>query len=254
MCNYLSPPHLLAYMDGVAPTWVAQHVLHCPACRSRLAHWEKAHTRLVRTFQTRPEGSGDVRRARTVHLSAMVLGEYYLNTLPYETANEVWGHLQICPACQQRLNEAATFIDDRRPPSLIAYPWTPAGQVGAGWQPSLTQPVFSLERMAHAPAASHITFRVQEAEINLSIHLMGGDPAGYTIIGLVTGLTTTEETTVILTLPTQEHPVATTPLDIVGGFQLDHIPPGEYAMTIHTPQLDYILRAIRIQTTPSAIE
>lgn len=274
MCNYLSPPQLLAYMDGLAPTWVARHILHCPDCRARLARWEKAHTRLTHAFGQAQAASP--RREQLRHttgpcLPAMTLGEYYLNTLDYQTAHAVWRHLQSCPACRQRLDETIRFLDDRRPATFIAYPWTPTPGRGwettapssAAWQvragalddghragfddPSQTRLGDSGQAAFDQPgAAADLTFKVQEAEINLSIRPTGATPAGYTIIGLVTGLATNLATPVALTIASQAAPVAVTHLDLMGGFQLDHIPPGEYTMTLHTPQVDYILRAIQL--------
>lgn len=224
MCNQLSQQQLAAYFDGTAPAWVARHVVRCPECRAQLARWGRAHDRLSR----RAAGPGCP--------SAMTLGEYYLDTLGLEESLDVWRHLQGCAACRDRLADTGGFVDGRRDRQAILYP---ALVQQGGYAPAAL-------RSGQPAPVSDMTFKIHEAEINVTIRPIPVTTDQHAITGLVTGIGLADGARVELLDGDDGRPIAAHTVDPMGGFVFAPVGRGTVTIVLRGAQMDYVLRGITV--------
>jgi hypothetical protein len=224
MCNKLSQPQLAAYFDGTAPIWVTRHVLHCPSCRMQLSQWEQAHKQLSQQLTT-PQC-----------LSTMTLGEYHLDTLTLEESLAVWEHLQICAVCRTQLAAASAYIDEQATSKTILYP----ALMGDAARASIAL------RDSMAAAASDMTFKIPEAEINISVRPMTIMADQSTITGLVTGISVASGARVDLVPTASSEPIASATVDPLGGFVFTQVGHGAFTIVLHGVRTSYALRGITI--------
>lgn len=222
MCREVSDNQLIEYIDNAADSWVAAHVVQCATCRERVAMWSQAqdNLRLILNADSCPAEAD--------------LGEYYLDTLDLERGFDISLHLQSCHACQQRLNVLGQFVDSVAQPRQILYPYLGAATTTQIWT----------VRDASAPQANEFTYRLEEAEVNLSIQ--DGVADQHTIWGLVTGIESDALVSAELVPSGASDSLRKTSVNTLGDFVLTDIPSGKYELLLNSSEIAYVLRGIQL--------
>jgi hypothetical protein len=227
---------LVAYVDGEAPLAVVEHVRACPACAAEAASLAQVQ---------------DALRARLGQLACpppQVLGEYALALHAPEARSAVARHVLECPGCAGELADLRVFLAEVPAPiaegALAGVAGTIRRLVAAILPPSPAMAPLALRGAGEGAAR---TYRAADLTISLGpgARLPGGQAS---LIGLIVG--GGEETTIAPggTAQLLSPAVATrqAPIDELGNFVFDDVPPGRYQLELHFPNLVVVLEDVEV--------
>lgn len=236
----LSEGQLGAYVEGEATRDITEHIAHCPPCQQRATRLAQQQRRLAAALY------------RAACPSSLELGEYQLHLLSPGQMQTIQAHLQSCPHCNRELAELRGFLADEPALSPI--------ETGPGFLAPLrvliaqlvdhvTQanplggPTPALAGLRGAPEEQYV-YAAGEIQVILEVK---DDPEHLdrrVILGLILGLVLSEPTTVRLMQVGQT--LATQAVDELGNFVFSDLPPGQYELTLYTPDSEVQLQHVNV--------
>ena len=242
---HYSDANLLAWLDG--NNEYGHHIEHCEACcqRALLLQIEerRLHSLLFRADCPPP----------------LTLAEYALEQLPEEERERIRLHVARCPHCRQELAWLQQSMAEFLPPATAAPPPPPqqseekagvrvivarwvnqaAGGLGRGMG---MQPVMGAMRgSAQQPP---MIFQAEELQITLAFYEDPQHPGRQQLVGLLVGDDAPERFRVQLWR--EDAWLTEIPVDELGNFAIDDLPPAVYDLKLIHPKLEVQLNALDI--------
>jgi hypothetical protein len=241
----VSPPELddrtlLIYIDGQATPDIIAHIERCSHCRERARRLAGLEDRLTTQLY------------RIDCPSPSDLGEFHLGMLPAAQAEAVRRHLGECPHCWREIAQLESYLTDLAPtlePGPLEHVvervrvWV-ARLVGRGplGQPALSPAFASVRGGEQEP----LIYEAGEVQVIIEIQEDVDQPDYRTILGLVIGLTPSQELKAHLW--TAEQRLATVPVDELGNFILPNVRCGRYELMLSGPEIDIHIQDLEIET------
>ncbi|HEU5317483.1 MAG TPA: hypothetical protein VFX49_15330 [Chloroflexota bacterium] len=212
---------LMAYVDGEAAPHVAEHVRRCAACAAELRALAGAQRSLQRALH------------RFECPAPPVLGEYALALLPQLEQRLVAAHVVDCPRCTEEVQTLRTFlsVEPQSVPSaferlkrVVATLLTPPGSAA----------IFAEFRGGVATTAP-LAYRSEDVTVTVSVQPDDGGARRWALHGLVVrdgpSLFPAQTRLIAPDGTTRE-----SPLDDLGNFLYEGLPPGVYQLEVDLPE------------------
>ena len=229
----VTPDELVAYLDGVAPPGVTQHLRTCASCAAEADAYRRVQSRLGRRLH------------RFECPSPQTLSEFELGFLAAEERQAIIAHLPDCPLCARELRDLRTFLAED-PTHEVA----PRSGVVAGLRTVIATLVAPPARPAYAMRGSTEVAAQTYRAGNVTISIATG-PAilGYaTLSGLVWSDDAESEELAghEVTLVAETGASYATRLDNLGNFAFEDVYPGVYRLETRLSDHLVVVENVRI--------
>jgi len=206
---------LMAYVDGEADKQVANHIRRCAFCAEKVQVYGRMQGRLVALFY------------RASCPSPETLGDFYLNVLPPGQKLVLAKHLRQCPHCARELQEYSIPPQESALPGLMErLKGTITGVIEALLIPPRPQPVRVRGRTAHQRF-----YRADDLNILIGFQPSAGRRGTLSGVIIPPKQRLTSLAGIQIGLFRQDEVMGIEPLNELGHFVFESIPPGEYDLT-----------------------
>lgn len=235
-----SPPELadrelLTFIDDQANHRVATHLERCSHCRDRarrLANLQGRLTAILYRFSCPP---------------SLELGKYYLGLLAPTGAVAITQHLANCPHCTRETAQLESFMADLAPELALSSLERLKGQFRERVRVRVARPVLGDMTPAFAGVRGDqegpLVYQADEVQVIIEIQDDGEQPGRKFLIGLVTGMDAHD---LQARLWRVDQPIATAPVDDLGNFVMLDLLPGNYVLTLSSPDREIHIPALKV--------
>ncbi len=229
-----------------------EHLEQCSRCQERLAAYRQTHAFLLS------------RLYRSQCPTATQLNHYCINMLPTDDMFVITDHIKICPLCAAEVLDIRHYLADFEPlpRSILSTSGTrTARQVLASlvpWHPQMVM------RGAQSEAQDSAWPRQYRAgPLNISLHLSRNSSGEMILLGLFSSVDVDENVEDLEGVPVELHTLSTqsmaerdgteqetllmcTSIDDLGNIVFKAVPVGEYALIVHMPDSELIIKGLTI--------
>jgi len=229
--SHPNPDDVLAYVDGDATPAVVAHVEGCDVCAEQADALEATQAGLTRLLY------------RFDCPDPLTLGEYALDLLGPEQRQQTAAHTLECDACASELQQVRAYLAAEAP-----FREDVTGRLRR-LVATLLSPASGPRSLATAAlrGAADSAARVYQAD-DLTVSLSRGDGPGH-LIGVIIA-TSPDQTPADggqARLVSGSQTVASSPIDDLGNFEFEDIPPGVYLLELQLAEALVIVEGLQVR-------